>query len=73
MCPLFFQELYDEYFGALQRPGTPLKTFRIKVYVFPALIFETVYEGHETEEMEARCANRAKWSNMPLQRPAFGL
>uniref|UniRef100_A0A7S0RG56 Protein kinase domain-containing protein n=1 Tax=Chlamydomonas leiostraca TaxID=1034604 RepID=A0A7S0RG56_9CHLO len=47
------QELYDEYFGALQRPGTPLKTFRIKVYVFPALIFETMYEGHETEEMEA--------------------
>ncbi|MEW5301568.1 MAG: hypothetical protein WDW36_004421 [Sanguina aurantia] len=30
------QELYEEYDGALRRPGTPLKTFRIKVFVFPA-------------------------------------
>lgn len=31
------QELYDEYFQAMQRPGTPVKTFRIKLYLFPAL------------------------------------
>lgn len=30
------QELYEEYDAALRRPGTPLKTFRIKVFVFPA-------------------------------------
>ena len=26
----------DEYFAHLERPGTPLKTFRIKVFAFPA-------------------------------------
>mmetsp|Transcript_25426 Transcript_25426/g.75108 ORF Transcript_25426/g.75108 Transcript_25426/m.75108 type:complete len:878 (-) Transcript_25426:269-2902(-) len=31
------QELYDEYFQALRRPGTPIKTFRVKVFLFPAL------------------------------------
>jgi hypothetical protein len=48
------QELYEEYFSALRRPGTPLKTFRVKVYVFPALQFETMYAAPETEDVDAR-------------------
>lgn len=50
------QELYDEYFQALQRPGTPHRTFRIKVFVFPALQFETMYEQPGTDDMEGRYA-----------------
>ena len=42
-----WQELYDEYFQALQRPGTPVKTFRIKLYLFPAL--------QDEWDVEARC------------------
>ena len=34
---LCVQELYEEYFLALQRPGTPVKTFRVKLFLFPAL------------------------------------
>jgi hypothetical protein len=34
--PLQTQELQDDYLTALARPGTPYKTFRIKVYVFAA-------------------------------------
>jgi len=49
------QELYEEYFAALRRPGTPLKTFRVKVYVFPALQFETIYAAPDTGLVEARC------------------
>eukprot|EP00798_Chlamydomonas_sp_ICE-L_P015484 gene15484-21569_t len=47
------QELYEEYFQALNRPGTPQKTFRIRVFVFPALQFETLYNnGGGLETME---------------------
>lgn len=28
--------MYEEYDGALRRPGTPFKTVRIKVFVFSA-------------------------------------
>jgi len=31
-----------------------LKTFRVKVYVFPALQFETMYAAPETEDVDAR-------------------
>lgn len=48
------QELYEEYFAALRRPGTPLKTFRVKVYVFPALQFETMYAAPESGHVDAR-------------------
>lgn len=53
------QELYDEYFAALARPGTPLKTFRISIYALPAMLtgLEAVYEvapDHHAEDMEAR-------------------
>ncbi len=34
------QELFSEYFEALQRPGIPQATFRIKVFAFRALVFE---------------------------------
>lgn len=30
------QELYDEYFRALKLPGTPIKTFRIRLFLFKA-------------------------------------
>jgi hypothetical protein len=30
------QELIEDYMAHLQRPGTPCKTFRIKVFVFMA-------------------------------------
>ncbi len=30
------QELFEEYFAHLHRPGTPSKTFRIRVFAFPA-------------------------------------
>jgi hypothetical protein len=50
---LALQELYEEYFAALRRPGTPLKTFRVKVYVFPALQFETMYAQPEPDDVEA--------------------
>jgi hypothetical protein len=52
------QELLHEYFDALSRPGTPLKTFRIKIFIFPAL--QTGYEvaladpAADAEDMEAR-------------------
>mmetsp|Transcript_21014 Transcript_21014/g.46094 ORF Transcript_21014/g.46094 Transcript_21014/m.46094 type:complete len:781 (+) Transcript_21014:243-2585(+) len=49
------QELYDEYFQALGRPGTPLKTFRIKVYVDRALQFEL--DGADEVGMEASFCN----------------
>lgn len=38
-CPalrLCWQELIEDYMAHLQRPGTPCKTFRIKVFVFMA-------------------------------------
>ena len=57
--PLAPQELYAEYFSALSRPGTPLKTFRVKVYVFPALQFETMYAAPEAEDVEARWVQHA--------------
>lgn len=31
------RELYDEYRNAMRRPGTPVKTFRVKMFLFPAL------------------------------------
>lgn len=30
------QELYDEYLRALRLPGTPVKTFRLRLFLFPA-------------------------------------
>jgi hypothetical protein len=36
MCVCFLQELIEDYLAHLQRPGTPCKTFRIKVFVFMA-------------------------------------
>lgn len=49
-CPT--QEMYDEYVQALRRPGTPVKTFRIKVFLFPAL------QDELDTEAEARCVCR---------------
>jgi hypothetical protein len=44
------QELIEDYLAHLQRPGTPCKTFRIKVYVFMAseepLTPDEIMEGH---------------------------
>lgn len=34
--PTSSQELVDEYYDHLARPGTPLKTFRIRVFAFAA-------------------------------------
>ncbi len=31
------QELYDEYLQAMRRPGTQVRTFRVKIFLFPAL------------------------------------
>ena len=49
------QELFEEYYAALRRPGTPLKTFRIRVYALPALEFEALYNSPDSEEVEAGC------------------
>ncbi|GAX73216.1 hypothetical protein CEUSTIGMA_g669.t1 [Chlamydomonas eustigma] len=43
------KEMYDEYFNAIQRPGTPIKTFRIKIFLFPALQDELDIEHRPLE------------------------
>lgn len=35
-CVGGLQELIEDYLAHLERPGTPFKTFRIKVFVFMA-------------------------------------
>ncbi|KAK9829327.1 hypothetical protein WJX72_005201 [[Myrmecia] bisecta] len=43
------QEMFDEYWRSLRLPGTPVKSFRIRVYLFPAeeeeLTAEELQEG----------------------------
>jgi hypothetical protein len=41
--------MHEEYQSALKKPGTPLKTLRIKVFVFRAIIFEREVQGLEEE------------------------
>lgn len=45
--------MYDEYLNALQKPSTPVKTLRIKVFVFRAVIFEQEVQdqGDDDEEV----------------------
>ena len=33
----FLQEMMDEYFRALRQPGTPLRSFRLRAVLFPAV------------------------------------
>lgn len=40
-------ELFDEYFRALQLPGTPLRTFRVRIFLFQAA--EDVYISADPE------------------------
>ncbi|GFR41774.1 hypothetical protein Agub_g2533 [Astrephomene gubernaculifera] len=42
-------EMRDEYVNALQKPSTPVKTVRIKVFVFRAIIFEREVQDLEEE------------------------
>ena len=47
--------MFDEYFRGLQRPNTPQKTFRIKVYLFDAeaMDFSPEAMGFTAEEVQA--------------------
>ncbi len=44
--------MYDEYLNALQKPSTPVKTLRIKVFVFRAVIFEQEVDRGQDAEVD---------------------
>ncbi len=48
------QEMFDEYFRGLQRPNTPQKTFRIRVFLFDAEFdYSPEAMGFTDEEVQA--------------------
>jgi hypothetical protein len=62
-APAAPQEMFDEYFRGLQRPNTPQKTFRIRLFLFDAEFdFSPEAMGFTDEEVQAceqaiqRCA-----------------
>ena len=49
LCYYPFQELFDEYFRALKLPGTPVKTFRLCLFLFRAAEVPYTLEDLEAE------------------------
>lgn len=51
-CDSVLQEMFEEYFRGLNLPGTPAKTFRLRVFLF----FDMIQEPLTPAEYEDGCA-----------------